>query len=120
MIVFIDVLKRVRRLVDRHAAEFRSEAFSQLFTTLARELDDDYFALIDRQLNRLKFRDGVLVSAELGKGLKAVNYVLRRPLREPGNWFVRAFQKSCSSKDPSAIRFTSLRGTRLEPARWRS
>ncbi len=92
MIVFIDVLKCVRRLVDRHAAEFRSEAFSRLFTTLARELDDDYFALLDRQLSRLKFRDGVLVSAELGKGLKAVNYVLRRPLREPGNWFVRAFQ----------------------------
>ncbi|HKN29497.1 MAG TPA: DNA mismatch repair protein MutS [Roseiarcus sp.] len=92
MVVFIDVLKRVRTLADRHVVEFRSEAFSRLFATLSRELDDDYFALIDRQLNRLKFRNGVLVSAGLGKGLKGVNYVLRRPLREPGNWFTRAYR----------------------------
>ena len=92
MVVFIDVLKRVRGLADQHGAEFRSEAFSRLFTTLARELDDDYFALIDKQLNRLKFRNGVLVSAALGKGLKAVNYVLRRPLKPPGNWFTRAYE----------------------------
>ena len=92
MVVFIDVLKRVRGLVDQHGAEFRSEAFSRLFTTLARELDDDYFALIDKQLNRLKFRNGVLVSAALGKGLKAVNYVLRRRLKPPGNWLTRAYE----------------------------
>ena len=92
MAAFIDVLKLVRRLTDRHASQFRSEAFSRLCATLARELDDDYFALIDRQLNRLKFRYGVLVSAGLGKGLKGVNYVLRRPLKTPGNWFTRAYR----------------------------
>ncbi len=92
MAVFVDVLKKVRGLVDRHGAKFRSEAFSKMFATLARELDDDYFALIDKQLKRLKFYDGVLVSAALGKGLKAVDYVLRRPLKEPGNWFERAYQ----------------------------
>jgi MutS domain V len=92
MVAFIDVLKRVRSLVDRHAAQFRSEAFSRLFATLARELDDDYFALIDKQLNRLKFPYGVLVSAGLGKGLRGVSYVLRRPLKPLGNWFMRAYQ----------------------------
>jgi MutS domain V len=92
MAAFIDVLKLVRRLADRHASQFQSEAFSRLFTTLARELDDDYFGLIDRQLNRLKFRYGVLVSAGLGKGLRGVNYVLRRPLKPLGNWFTRAYR----------------------------
>jgi DNA mismatch repair ATPase MutS len=92
MVAFIDVLKRVRTLADRHAEEFRSEAFSRLFATLSRELNDDYFALIDRQLNRLKFRNGVLVSAGLGKGLKGVNYVLRRPIKTPGNWVTRAYR----------------------------
>ena len=58
---------------------------------LARELDDDYFAVIDRHLNRLKFRT-IVVSAELGKGVKGVDYVLRRPLRDPGNWFTRAWR----------------------------
>jgi MutS domain V len=91
MVAFIDVLKRVRTLVDRHAAQFRSEAFLRLFSTLAAELDDDYFAVIDRHLKRLKFRR-VLVSAALGKGLKGVNYVLRRPLRDPGNWFTQAYR----------------------------
>jgi hypothetical protein len=91
MVAFVDVLKRMRTLVDRNAAQFRSEAFTRLFTTLSTELDDDYFAVVDRHLNRLKFR-AVLVSAGLGKGLRGVDYVLRRPLRDPGNWFTRAYR----------------------------
>jgi hypothetical protein len=83
MVAFIDVLKRVRALVDRNAGEFRSEAFTRLFTTLSTELDDDYFAVIDRHLNRLKFR-AVLVSAGLGKGLRGVDYVVRRAAKGPG------------------------------------
>ncbi len=58
---------------------------------LARELDDDYFAVINRHLSRLKFRT-ILVSAELGKGVKGVDYILRRPLRNPGSWFTRAWR----------------------------
>ncbi len=100
MAVFIDVLKRVRALVDRQAAQFRSAAFSKLFATLARELDDDYFSLIDRQLNQLRFRNGVLVSAELGKGLKAVSYVLRRPHKTPGNWVSRAYHSVFEQRPP--------------------
>ena len=91
MVAFVDVLKRLRTVADRRAAQFKSEAFSNLFAMLARELDDDYFAVIDRHLNRLKFRT-IVVSAELGKGVKGVDYVLRRPLRDPGNWFTRAFR----------------------------
>ena len=91
MVAFVDVLKRVRTLVDRSALQFRSEAFTRLFTTLSTELDDNYFAVIDRHLNRLKFR-AVLVSAKLGKGLKGVDYILRRPFRDPGNWFIRAYR----------------------------
>jgi hypothetical protein len=36
-------------------------------------------------------RNGVLVSAGLGKGLKGANYVLRRPLKPSGSWFARMF-----------------------------
>ena len=91
MVAFVDVLKRLRTVADRRSAQFKSEAFSNLFAMLARELDDDYFSIIDRHLNRLKFRT-ILVSAGLGKGLRGVNYVLRRPLRDPGNWFIRAYR----------------------------
>ena len=100
MVAFIDVLKRVRALVDRRAAQFRSEAFTRLFATLSTELDDDYFAIVDRHLNRLKFRH-VLVSAALGKGLKGVNYVLRRRVRDPGNWITRAYRAVFEQRDES-------------------
>ncbi len=92
MRIFTNVLKKIRSLADRHSASFRSAGFSNLFTMLARELDDEYFALIDRQLNRLNFRNGVLVSAGLGRGLRGENYILRRPLEVEGNWLVRAFR----------------------------
>ncbi len=91
MVAFVEMLKRVRALADRHAAHFRSEAFRRLFATLSAELDDAYFVVIDRHLNRLKFRH-VLLSAGLGRGLKGMDYVLRRPPRDPGNWIVRAYR----------------------------
>jgi MutS domain V len=91
MVAFVDVLKRLRTVADRHSTQFKSEAFSNLFAMLARELDDEYFAVIDRHLRRLKFRT-IVVSAELGKGLKGVDYILRRPLKDPGNWFTRAWR----------------------------
>ena len=62
-----------------------------MFATLARELDDRYFATVDEHLKRLKFRRGVLVSARLGQGLKGANYVLRRTAPPEGSWLSRLF-----------------------------
>jgi hypothetical protein len=93
MTIFVDVLKRVRDLTDRNAAHFKSEAFSTLFATLARELSDDYFAVVDAHLRRLRFRDGVLVSAALGTGLKGASYILRRPVKRRRDWLARLFQR---------------------------
>lgn len=56
---------------------------------LAKELDDDYFATIDGDLKRLQFRNGSLISAQLGKGLKGLRYVLRRPNSSIQNWAQR-------------------------------
>ena len=53
---------------------------------LERELDDDYFATIEEQLKELKFRQGVLISAELGKGGNGGNYVLREPRERDRDW----------------------------------
>jgi len=76
--VLADVLKRLRVVADDYAGAFRSEAFSTLFATLSRELDDEYLARVDDHLNRLKFTNGVLVSAELGPGNRGKNYILRK------------------------------------------
>jgi len=93
MLIYVDVLRRVRKLVDWNSVTFKSEAFTTLFTTLARELSDDYFAVVSDHLSRLKFRRGVLVSARLGKGLRGAEYILRKPLAPSGNWLTRLFAK---------------------------
>jgi len=87
--LFVGILRRLRNIADEHAAGFRSEGFTALFGMLTRELGDDYFQAVEDHLQRLRFRDGVLLSAELGKGNKAINYVLRKPPREKPSWFRR-------------------------------
>ncbi len=87
--MFVGVLKRLRRIADQHAEEFGSEGFSTLLSMLRSELSDDYFDEIETHLNKLKFRSGVLLSARLGKGNKARNYVLRRPREDERRWLTR-------------------------------
>ena len=77
--LFVGVLRRLRAIADERATEFRSEGFTRFFAMLTEELDDEYFQTIQRHLNELKFRHGVLISAELGRGTKGTGYVLRRP-----------------------------------------
>jgi hypothetical protein len=87
--LLVGVLRRLRRVADEHAAAFRSEGFTTFFETLAKELDDDYFATVSEHLRRLRFRDGVQLSAELGAGNRGGNYVLRRPNDGQPGWLSR-------------------------------
>jgi DNA mismatch repair ATPase MutS len=89
--ISIPMLKKLRAVADQHAEKFESEAFSTLFTMLKRELDDEYFTAIEGHLREVKFRDGVLISVELGKGNKGRNYVLRKPQELDRSWFKRIF-----------------------------
>jgi DNA mismatch repair ATPase MutS len=60
---------------------------------LQKELSDEYFSAIQIHLRRLKFRDGVLLSAELGKGNKGANYVLRKAHDRRRSWIARIFAR---------------------------
>jgi DNA mismatch repair ATPase MutS len=84
--LFVGMLKRLRQLAGEHATEVRSEGLTRLFRMVQAELDDEYFRTIDDHLRTLKFRGGVLISAELGKGNKGVGYVLRVPKNLRGSW----------------------------------
>ncbi len=75
---FIAILKQIRQLADAHAAHFESPGFTRLFAMIRQELPDAYFARVDAHLSRLRFADGVLVSAALGEGNRGSDYVLRR------------------------------------------
>jgi DNA mismatch repair ATPase MutS len=98
--LFVQMLKKLRQITDDHAACFRSEGFTSLFRMLAEELDDDYFQEIEDHLGRLRFRDGVLVSAVLGKGNKGTDYVLRLPRDIRQSWLQRL-----SVRNRSALSF---------------
>jgi len=62
------------------------EGHDDAFATLPPNSDDEYFQTIDDHLKRLKFRDGTLISAALGKGNKGVGYVLRAPSNTKRSW----------------------------------
>jgi DNA mismatch repair ATPase MutS len=87
--MFVRMLRRLRNIAEQHAARFESEGFSRLFAMLKNELSDEYFAAIERHLSRLKFRHGVLISAQLGKGNKGKTYVLRKPDEDSRSWLTR-------------------------------
>jgi DNA mismatch repair ATPase MutS len=89
MQMFVANLKRLRRIADQESNRFASDGFSRLFAMLRQELSDDYLAEVETHLKQVKFRDGVLVSAELGKGNKGGNYVLRKPHADERSWFAR-------------------------------
>jgi hypothetical protein len=87
--LFLSLLKRLRRTADEHGVKFLSEGFTGLFGMLAKELDDEYLSMVGEHLRRLAFRSGVLMSAELGKGNKGTNYVLRKPPNPRQGWMGR-------------------------------
>jgi DNA mismatch repair ATPase MutS len=53
---------------------------------LRRELDDEYLASVDEHLEALRFRRGLLMSAQLGPGNKGRRYRLLRPLDTSIGW----------------------------------
>jgi MutS domain V len=86
--VLFEMLKRLRRLAEQHAAAFCSEGFSTLFRLLVTELNDDFLAEVEDHLQRLSFRERLVMSARLGAANEGVHYVLRRP-PERRRWWQR-------------------------------
>lgn len=84
--MLVGMLRRLRSIADQHGEAFTSDGFARFFQMIAKELGDDYLHTVEEHLRQLQFRNGVLVSARLGRGLKGRDHVLRRPNRQPGWW----------------------------------
>ena len=95
--MFLDLLKHLRNIADEHSQKFDSEGFNAFFTMLKTELNSEYFAVIEYHFKELRFEDGILFSAGLGKGNESSAYTLRRPENKKENWTKRFF----SQKTPS-------------------
>lgn len=74
--LMVQMLRQLREVADKHAGTFHSPGMTRLFTMLQTELTDDYFTEIASHLRRLKFQDGMLMSANIGDGNVSVNYKL--------------------------------------------
>jgi len=87
--MFVTRLKKLKHIADEHTDRFDSEGFKVFFTMLKKELSDEYFARVEDHLAELQFRRGVLISAELGKGNKGTNYILRKARAQQQSWLKR-------------------------------
>ncbi len=91
--LFVFLLRKLKRIADEHAEDFESPGFRRFFAMIQEELTDEYFALVEQHLKTLKFRHGVLISAELGDGNEGKNYVLCK--ENPGDrfWVTRVLSR---------------------------
>ncbi len=87
--MFMSLLETLKQLADEHASNFRSAGFTRFFAMIQAELDDAYFATVQDHLKELKFNDGVMISATLGKGNEGDKYVLRKANENDQNWLER-------------------------------
>ena len=72
-------LRQLRKIADEHVDEFRSDGMTAMLGTLRQELDDEYLAEVTSRLKELRFRSGVLISAELDRDNSGIDFVLRSP-----------------------------------------
>ncbi len=79
-------LRELRRIADDHVEEVSSTGFRMLFESIRRDLDDGYLELLRLHLRQLQFRDGVLMSARLGRDGTGEDYVLRSPRTRRARW----------------------------------
>ncbi|HEY6321776.1 MAG TPA: DNA mismatch repair protein MutS [Thermoanaerobaculia bacterium] len=93
MQMFAGMLRRLRGIARAHAASFASEGFTALFGMLERELTDEYLARVEAHLAGLRFRGGVLISAELGPGNAGRRFVLREPHEDRRPWLRRVLAR---------------------------
>jgi DNA mismatch repair ATPase MutS len=91
--MFVVLLRKLRNIAAGHAAQFESQGFARFFSMVQQELSDDYFKIVEDQLKDLKFRRGMLVSAELGMGNEGTNYLLRKPNHNNQDWFKRVVSR---------------------------
>ncbi len=64
---------------------------------IQRELDDEYLALVEWHIRMLRFPQGVLLRAQLGKGNEGAGYVLCKPNDADRSWLRRIL----SSRSPT-------------------
>ncbi len=77
--VLVGHLRRLREVAAAHDGTWHSAGARRFFATVLAQLDDGYFAQIERHLTLLRFKDGQWMSAQLAQGNRGTAYTLRVP-----------------------------------------
>ena len=83
------VFERLRTVSKEAQSGFHSPGFQRFFDMVLEELDENYLAEINEHLRRLRFKDGMLIAASLGRANKGTNYTLSNPSPDTRNWLQR-------------------------------
>ena len=87
--VLLEILRKLRIIADEQSGGFESKAFTAMFAIVRNELTAEYLGTIESCLTELKFRKGVLLSAELGSSNESANLTLRRLDDKRRSWLGR-------------------------------
>ena len=87
------MLRKLRAIAEEQDGRFHSKAFTALFAMVRNELGDEYLAAVENHLRELRFRRGVLLSAELGAWNESAKLVLRTVPDKRQNWWERILGK---------------------------
>ena len=118
--VLLPHLRRLREIAAEAAPGFASEGFQRLFAALESELDEEYLQMLAGHLARLRFPQGVLLSARLGPGNAGTDYTVRLP--QDRGWKERLAPRRSRHTlrvslrdDNSAAALARIRGQGLNP-----
>lgn len=76
--LYIPILQKLYNLADWALAHYTSTGFKRFFQMIKEELSDSYIKLMKEHLKNLKFTNGILISANLSKNLRAETYTIHR------------------------------------------
>jgi hypothetical protein len=79
--LFMDKLRELLDVADQHADVFEPDGFRRFVAMLVEQLPTEYFDTVASEIAQLH-KPTPLISAQLGAGNKAINYILRSPWPE--------------------------------------
>ncbi len=91
--MYFELLEDLRKIAVKNIDNFNSKGFKRFFSMIQKELNDEYVVEAKKYLKELKFKDGILLSARLGKANEAIDYTLRRDNLASKSWFKKIITK---------------------------
>jgi hypothetical protein len=89
--ILLGALKGLRSIADEHADKFVSDGFAGFFGRFKNEINNEYLGEVQSSIDELRFPEGLLIGARLGRGNKGTGYSVRRPRAAEKSWIRRVF-----------------------------